>query len=102
MFYSLNREGADQAVLDTLVKEVDDVLQGQEPTYETYKQQKFAEAWYVLVTDAFLHASHRNRRNANRYSALSLLTCPVVIASTRVSNCIYLFTFHPLIAVTDV
>ncbi|KAG0017538.1 hypothetical protein BGZ82_000722 [Podila clonocystis] len=44
MFYSLNREGADQTVLDTLVQEVDDVLQGGQPTYETYKQQKFAEA----------------------------------------------------------
>ncbi|KAF9380463.1 hypothetical protein CPC16_010309 [Podila verticillata] len=44
MFYSLNREGADQIVLDTLVQEVDDVLQGGQPTYETYKQQKFAEA----------------------------------------------------------
>lgn len=47
MFYSLNREGADQTVIDTLVQEVDDVLQGGQPTYETYKQQKFAEAWYV-------------------------------------------------------
>ena len=47
MFYLLNREGNDPKVIKKLVQEVDDVLQGNTPTYETYKQQKFAEAWYV-------------------------------------------------------
>jgi hypothetical protein len=79
MFYSLNREGADQAVLDTLIQEVDDVLQGGQPTYETYKQQKFAEAWYVLLSNYFIliHTSHCFIRNADMYAALSLFTRPI-------------------------
>ncbi|KAF9911531.1 Protein kinase alk2 [Linnemannia zychae] len=44
MFYLLNRDGTDPSILKTLVQEVDDVLQGGLPSYESHKQQKFGEA----------------------------------------------------------
>ncbi|KAG0370331.1 Protein kinase alk2 [Mortierella sp. AD032] len=46
MFYLLNRDGTDKEILKTLIKEVDDVLDGELPTYETHKQQKYAEACF--------------------------------------------------------
>ncbi|KAF9959242.1 hypothetical protein BGZ70_008924 [Mortierella alpina] len=46
MLYLLLRDGADKSILETLVQEVDDVLQGVEPTYDTYKRQKYAEACF--------------------------------------------------------
>ncbi|KAF9351089.1 Protein kinase alk2 [Mortierella sp. NVP85] len=46
MFYSIYRDGADKDIAKLLTKEVDDVLQGGDPTYETYKQQKYAEACF--------------------------------------------------------
>ncbi|KAG0339756.1 hypothetical protein BG000_001432 [Podila horticola] len=46
MFYLLHRTESDPEVRRRLVQEVDEVLQGSEPTYETHKQQKYAEAWY--------------------------------------------------------
>ncbi|KAF9352671.1 hypothetical protein BGX26_009555 [Mortierella sp. AD094] len=45
MFYLLLRDGADTSNMNKLFQEVDDVLQGSHPTYETYKKQKYAEAW---------------------------------------------------------
>ncbi|KAF9397291.1 hypothetical protein BGZ94_006343, partial [Podila epigama] len=36
--------GSDAQVRENLVQEVDQVLQGQLPTYDSYKQQKYAEA----------------------------------------------------------
>ncbi|KAF9389620.1 hypothetical protein CPB97_011030 [Podila verticillata] len=44
MFYLLLRTETDPEVRQRLEQEVDEVLQGQEPTYETHKQQKYAEA----------------------------------------------------------
>jgi len=45
MLYLIYRDGADKDIAKILTKEVDDVLQGGDPTYESYKQQKYAEAW---------------------------------------------------------
>lgn len=47
MFYLINRTGSDPQVRENLVREVDDVLHGETPSYESHKQQKYAEAWYV-------------------------------------------------------
>ncbi|KAF9898270.1 hypothetical protein BX616_004262, partial [Lobosporangium transversale] len=44
MFYLLHRDGTDKTIAKGLAAEADDVLGGQDPTYETYKRQKFAEA----------------------------------------------------------
>ncbi|KAG0041906.1 hypothetical protein BGZ83_001163 [Gryganskiella cystojenkinii] len=44
MFYLLGREGSDPMIMDQLIKEVDDVLKGELPAYETHKQQNFGEA----------------------------------------------------------
>ena len=44
-FYSIYRDGTDKDIAKILTKEVDDVLQGGDPTYESYKQHKYAEAW---------------------------------------------------------
>ncbi|KAF9362355.1 hypothetical protein BGX34_006345 [Mortierella sp. NVP85] len=46
MFYLIYRDGADKDIARNLTKEVDDVLQGRDPTYETHKQQKYAEACF--------------------------------------------------------
>lgn len=45
MFYLLHRSQTDPNVVKKLVKEVDDVLRGEEPTYDTCKTMKYAEAW---------------------------------------------------------
>ena len=45
MFYLLGRDGADPQNKKDLVREIDEVLHGGSPTYETHKQLKFAEAW---------------------------------------------------------
>lgn len=47
MFYLINRDGTDKEIMKTLIQEVDDVLGDKLPTYETHKQQKYADAWYV-------------------------------------------------------
>ncbi|KAF9313349.1 Protein kinase alk2 [Podila horticola] len=44
MFYLINRTGSDPQVRENLVREVDDVLNGEIPSYESHKQQKYAEA----------------------------------------------------------
>ncbi|KAF9970489.1 hypothetical protein BGZ73_006801 [Actinomortierella ambigua] len=44
LFFSLLKADADKGVLNKLVEEVDTVLQGNTPTYETHKHQKWAEA----------------------------------------------------------
>ncbi|KAF9119890.1 hypothetical protein BGW39_011846 [Mortierella sp. 14UC] len=44
MFYLLNRDETDPSILKTLVQEVDSVLDGGLPTYESHRQQKFGEA----------------------------------------------------------
>lgn len=55
MFYLLNRDGTDPSIKQTLVQEVDDVLEGELPSYESYKRHKFAEAWYETTRpDALL------------------------------------------------
>lgn len=46
MMYSLHRAGTDPEVIKNLAREVDDVVQDKLPSYETYKHQKYAEAWY--------------------------------------------------------
>ncbi|KAF9580032.1 hypothetical protein BGW38_003479 [Lunasporangiospora selenospora] len=44
MFYLLHRSAADKSTLDKLVGEIDEVLQGDDPTYESYKKMKYSEA----------------------------------------------------------
>ncbi|KAF8981543.1 hypothetical protein BGZ46_002623 [Entomortierella lignicola] len=46
MFYLLLRDGADKSMIENLVRESDEVLQGEDPTYESYKKQKYAEACF--------------------------------------------------------
>ncbi|KAF9351087.1 Protein kinase alk2 [Mortierella sp. NVP85] len=46
MFYLVYRDGADKEIAEKLTKEVDTVLQGGNPTYESHKQQKYAEACF--------------------------------------------------------
>ncbi|KAF9107650.1 hypothetical protein BGX27_008672 [Mortierella sp. AM989] len=46
MFYSLYRQDTDKGIANTLVQEVDDILGGSDPAYDTYKKQKFAEACF--------------------------------------------------------
>ncbi|KAF9344773.1 hypothetical protein BGX26_003931 [Mortierella sp. AD094] len=46
MLYLLYRDESDKSIVEKLIQEVDDVLQGSDPTYETYKQQKYAEACF--------------------------------------------------------
>jgi cytochrome P450 len=45
MFYLLHRSQTDPGILKKLVKEVDEVLRGEVPTYDTCKAMKYAEAW---------------------------------------------------------
>jgi hypothetical protein len=45
MFYLLHRSQTDPSVVKKLVREVDEVLRGEEPTYDTCKTMKYAEAW---------------------------------------------------------
>ncbi|KAG9073273.1 hypothetical protein KI688_001065 [Linnemannia hyalina] len=45
-FYLMHRRGADPAIVQRMQEETDSVLQGGLPTYETTKQQKFAEACF--------------------------------------------------------
>lgn len=49
MFYLINRDGTDKSIMKTLIQEVDDVLGESLPSYETHKQQRYAEAWYALL-----------------------------------------------------
>ncbi|KAG0305764.1 Protein kinase alk2 [Linnemannia gamsii] len=46
MFYLLFRSQTDPRIVQRLVQEVDDVLQGQAPTYDSCKKMKFAEACF--------------------------------------------------------
>ncbi|KAF9926203.1 hypothetical protein FBU30_004162 [Linnemannia zychae] len=46
MFYLLNRDGTDKEIMKNLIQEVDNVLGDGLPTYETHKQQKYAEACF--------------------------------------------------------
>jgi len=50
MFYLIYHDDSDENIRTTFVREVDDVLGGSIPTYETFKNLKFAEAWYVHIT----------------------------------------------------
>ncbi|KAF9544141.1 hypothetical protein EC957_012357 [Mortierella hygrophila] len=45
-FYLMHRRGADPAIVQRMQEETDSVLQGGLPTYETTKQQRFAEACF--------------------------------------------------------
>ncbi|KAG0006212.1 hypothetical protein BGZ80_002533 [Entomortierella chlamydospora] len=46
MFYLMHRDAAQPEIVQKLVKETDDLLQGGLPTYESTKQQKFSEACF--------------------------------------------------------
>lgn len=50
MFYLIYRDDSDKNIQTTLVQEVDDVLGGSVPTYETFKNLKFVEAWYDHIS----------------------------------------------------
>ncbi|KAG0005569.1 hypothetical protein BGZ80_009865 [Entomortierella chlamydospora] len=49
LFYLLLRDGSDKSITK-LVQEVDEVLGGTEPTSETFKKQKYAEACFYEAT----------------------------------------------------
>ncbi|KAF9926201.1 hypothetical protein FBU30_004160 [Linnemannia zychae] len=53
MMYALLRDGTDPTIMQNLVKEVDEVLEGGLPTYETHKRQKYAEACYYETLRLF-------------------------------------------------
>ncbi|KAF9200281.1 hypothetical protein BGZ49_009502 [Haplosporangium sp. Z 27] len=53
MFYLLLRDGADKDNMNRLVQEVDDVLGGSDPSYETYKKQKYTEACFYEALRVF-------------------------------------------------
>ncbi|KAF9436992.1 hypothetical protein BGZ76_002347 [Entomortierella beljakovae] len=44
MFYLLHRQSADPNVVSSLISEIDDVLLGGEPSYDSCKKMKYAEA----------------------------------------------------------
>ncbi|KAF9430695.1 hypothetical protein BGZ94_004912 [Podila epigama] len=44
MFYLLHRSNSDRAIVPKLVNEIDEVLAGTSPSYETIKKMKFTEA----------------------------------------------------------
>ncbi|KAK5821452.1 cytochrome P450 [Linnemannia elongata] len=46
MMFSMLRNETDPSVMEKLVREVDEVLGGSLPTYETHKKQKYAEACF--------------------------------------------------------
>ncbi|KAF9189411.1 hypothetical protein BGZ51_009644 [Haplosporangium sp. Z 767] len=46
MFYLMHRSISNPEIAPTLIKEVDEVLQGGEPTYESYKKMKYTEACF--------------------------------------------------------
>ncbi|KAF9358001.1 hypothetical protein BGX26_002687, partial [Mortierella sp. AD094] len=46
MFYLLLRDGTDPDIVNRVVREVDEVLEGEDPTYETHKKQKYTEACF--------------------------------------------------------
>ncbi|KAG0314345.1 hypothetical protein BGZ97_009368 [Linnemannia gamsii] len=46
MMYAMLRDGTDPSLMRKLVQEIDDVLGGELPTYETHKKQKYAEACF--------------------------------------------------------
>ncbi|KAG0368788.1 hypothetical protein BGZ54_001157 [Gamsiella multidivaricata] len=45
-FYLMHRTEVQKDIVEKLVKETDDILQGQDPTYESTKKQKYAEACF--------------------------------------------------------
>lgn len=47
MFYLLHRSNSDASIVPKLEKEVDEVLAGENPSYETFKKMKYSEAWYA-------------------------------------------------------
>ncbi|KAG0213597.1 hypothetical protein BGX28_004014 [Mortierella sp. GBA30] len=53
MYYLILRDGADKNIMKNLTYEVDDVLQGADPTYTTHRQQKYAEACFYEALRMF-------------------------------------------------
>ncbi|KAG0374151.1 hypothetical protein BGX24_010747 [Mortierella sp. AD032] len=53
MMYALLRNETNPEIMKTLVQEVDDVLGGEVPTYETHKMQKYAEACFFETLRIF-------------------------------------------------
>ncbi|KAF9200280.1 hypothetical protein BGZ49_009501 [Haplosporangium sp. Z 27] len=62
MFYLLLRDSADKNIMNKLVQEVDDVLGGSDPSYETHKKQRYAEACFYEALRIFPMVP-RNLRN---------------------------------------
>ncbi|KAF8948554.1 cytochrome P450-dit2, partial [Haplosporangium gracile] len=52
-FYLMHRRGADPAIVQRMQEETDSILKGGQPTYESTKQQKFAEACFHESTRLF-------------------------------------------------
>ncbi|KAG0196626.1 hypothetical protein BGX28_009916 [Mortierella sp. GBA30] len=61
MFYLVLRDETNEEVIKTLIHEVDDVLRDEEPSYDTYKRQKFGEACFYEALRLYPSAS-RNLR----------------------------------------
>ncbi|KAK5797260.1 cytochrome P450 [Linnemannia elongata] len=53
MYYLIFRDGADKNIMKELIQEVDEVLQGVDPTYTTYRQQKYSEACFYEALRMF-------------------------------------------------
>ncbi|KAG0299830.1 hypothetical protein BGZ98_009720 [Dissophora globulifera] len=53
MFYSIFRDGTDEKIAHSLVREVDEVLGESEPSYMIFKKQKFAEACFYEALRVF-------------------------------------------------
>ncbi|KAF9999904.1 hypothetical protein BGZ79_006522 [Entomortierella chlamydospora] len=69
MFYLLLREGSDPEVVNKVVREVDEALGGGDPTYETHKEQKYAEACFHEALRVF-PVSPRNLRYCEKDDVL--------------------------------
>ncbi|KAF9925515.1 hypothetical protein BGZ67_008568 [Mortierella alpina] len=65
MFYLMLRDGADKDIIKKLTQEVDDVLKGQNPTYSTHKQQKYAEACFLEAVRMYPPGAKVMRQCAN-------------------------------------
>jgi cytochrome P450 len=60
-FYLMHRRGADPAIVARMQEETDETLRGGLPTYETTKQQKFAEACFNESVRLFPAVSKSSR-----------------------------------------
>ena len=53
MMYLIHTNASDKNIARKLREEVDEVMGDSEPTYESTKKMKYAEAWYVFIPVQF-------------------------------------------------